>query len=643
MLRADEQRGQLEEQVRAAVSEFGKSPTQGWPRRAGPYRLTAELGRGGMGTVYLGERDDGQYEAQVAVKVIRRGLDTQFFLTRFKRERQALARLEHPNIARLYDSGTTEDGLPYIVMELVRGEPITVFARNKNLSGARRLRLFLDVCSAVAHAHRRSIVHRDLKPGNILVQEDGTPKLLDFGICKLMEEGVPLGETMTGLRLLTPQYASPEQLRGQTVTAASDVYSLAAVLAELVAGNSDVSGELDRVLRKGQAQEPGERHESVDAFAAELREVLQRIETGKTEASGQRRAWIRRRAMAGAAAAVAVTAFAIWRWADKEPARVDASAMPLYLEAHRVLKVRPQGETPEQALVRSRSAVRLFEQAAKQYPDSAQVQSGLAEAYLAISDWEPPKFYDDMKLARETAERGLALDDRLDTLHHTLGSALLFGSWEPAKALESFNRAVKLNPRNSFAHRLRADIYCMFGRFEEAQKALDAVLAASPLDTEVGAEKAAVYFRWRRIPQAQQAAQQTLAVEPGNFMAKWVLGLTYQYQGRVVEAEKLFRGLPGRPRRYPISLAHLLIMNHRAEEAAPAIAEIEKVHGNPSALALLRAIAGDYEGALKLLEDSLESRDINLMYVPMDPRYDMIRDHPRFVNVFRRIGLPAAP
>lgn len=205
-------------------------------RRIGAYRVLRELGHGGMGTVYLGARADDQYQKRVAVKVVR-GLDSAEVVRHFRRERQILAGLDHPNIARLFDGGTTDEGLPYFVMEYVEGEPIDSFCDLRKLSVQERLALFQGVCAAVQYAHRNLVVHRDIKPHNILVTRDGAPKLMDFGIAKLLNPEVA-GElpTATGLAM-TPEYASPEQARGGPITTAADVYSLGVVLYELLTGH----------------------------------------------------------------------------------------------------------------------------------------------------------------------------------------------------------------------------------------------------------------------------------------------------------------------------------------------------------------------------------------------------------------------
>lgn len=210
-------------------------------RRFGAYKTIEQIGLGGMGEVYRAFRADDQYRKEVALKVVRAGQDSDFIITRFKNERQILAGLDHPNIARLLDGGTTEEGIPYLVMELIAGQPIGEYCDVRKLSVSERLALFLQVCDAVQYAHQRLIIHRDIKPGNILVTEDGAPKLLDFGIAKILDvEGEPgqADSTLTMYRLLTPHYASPEQVRGEVITTASDVYSLGVVLYELLTGLS---------------------------------------------------------------------------------------------------------------------------------------------------------------------------------------------------------------------------------------------------------------------------------------------------------------------------------------------------------------------------------------------------------------------
>ncbi len=209
--------------------------------RIGAYRITGALGTGGMGTVYLAERADGEFEQKVALKLIKRGMDTDAILTRFQTERQILANLNHPNIARLLDGGATADGLPYVVIEFVDGRSLDEFCDAEQLSIDERLRIFRSVCSAVGYAHKNRVIHRDLKPSNILVTDDGTTKLLDFGIAKLLRPDASdktITVTDTIFRVMTPKYASPEQVRGGRVTPSSDIFSLGVVLYELLTGRS---------------------------------------------------------------------------------------------------------------------------------------------------------------------------------------------------------------------------------------------------------------------------------------------------------------------------------------------------------------------------------------------------------------------
>lgn len=205
----------------------------------GPYQIIRKMGEGGMGAVYLGVRADKEFTRHVAIKVIRKGMDSHEIVARFRRERQILASLDHPNIAKLLDGGSSQEGLPYFVMEYVQGKPLTEYCDSHKLTVRERLELFRNVCSAVQYAHQNLVVHRDLKPANILVGSDGSVKLLDFGIAKFLNADVyssGLAPTATEMRVMTPDYASPEQARGDPITTATDVYSLGVLLYELLSG-----------------------------------------------------------------------------------------------------------------------------------------------------------------------------------------------------------------------------------------------------------------------------------------------------------------------------------------------------------------------------------------------------------------------
>ena len=227
----------------------------------GPYRILDEIGRGGMGSVFLAARRDGEYERRVAIKLIRPEVGSEDVARRFRGERQILANLDHPNIAKLHDGGTTDDGRPYVVMELIEGTRIDEYCDRKRATLRERLDLFADVCAAVAYAHRSLVVHRDLKPANILVTEEGVPKLLDFGIAKLLDPSAfphTVEATASGPGPMTPPYASPEQILGQPITTASDVYSLGVLLYKLLTGRMpfDRAGRPHRQILEDLAREP---------------------------------------------------------------------------------------------------------------------------------------------------------------------------------------------------------------------------------------------------------------------------------------------------------------------------------------------------------------------------------------------------
>ncbi|MEO0421052.1 MAG: serine/threonine-protein kinase [Pseudomonadota bacterium] len=317
-------------------------------QRIGPYRVLELIGEGGMGQVYLAERDDGAFDAKVAVKVIRASAIGSRAVAQFERERQILSDMRHSGIANLLDGGTTDDGLPFVVMEYIDGDPLDVYLRTHPLPIADRIRLFLKICGAVEHAHRALVIHRDIKPSNVLVTEDGEPKLLDFGIARSLLPKESGEETVA--MLLTPAYASPEQVTGEPLTTATDVYSLGVALYQMLTGErpfdteslspsqyeqvitqrrpdapsqrarqrdlaewGHLRGELDAIVLKAMAKEPERRYPSVAAFADDLRRYLEGF---PVQAKGDSLAYrvgkfVRRRRFAVAGATVAIAALAV--------------------------------------------------------------------------------------------------------------------------------------------------------------------------------------------------------------------------------------------------------------------------------------------------------------------------------------------
>ncbi|MEO6687647.1 MAG: serine/threonine-protein kinase, partial [Dokdonella sp.] len=341
--------------------------------RVGPWQLVRELGHGGMGAVYLGERIDGDFEQRAAIKLVRTGWDAGELQRRFRSERRILASLDHPNIARLIDGGETIDGKPYLAMEFVDGKPLCAYCDAQRLPLTERLRLFVSICAAVAHAHRSLIVHRDLKPSNILVNTDGDVKLLDFGIARLLAPGTHA--TGSALRMFTPEYAAPEQVRGDAVTTSVDVYALGLMLYELLTGRrpygqtastpaayerailtdeparpsqlaqardaqsialaqarvlepgqlcANLRGDLDAIVLKALRKEPEQRYASVEALADDVQRYLQHQPVSARRGNWRYRAgrFLQRHWLAAALAALALAgilsglALALWQ-ADK--------------------------------------------------------------------------------------------------------------------------------------------------------------------------------------------------------------------------------------------------------------------------------------------------------------------------------------
>jgi len=278
--------GVLESVQRLAASAMGAAPGE----RIGNYEVIRALGHGGMGSVFLAIRADDQYRKEVAIKVMNLAIAGPDMQARFRAERQILADLDHPNIARLLDGGETAWGLPYVVMEYIDGSPIDVFSRERNLSVAQRLALFRGLCEAVIYAHSHLVVHRDIKPANVLVGRDGAPKLLDFGIAKLLGGPATVALTQMSERLMTPEYASPEQARGEPITTSSDIYSLGVVLYELLTGHRpfeagtprpgdrggrELKGDLGNIVLMAMRGEPQRRYASADRFSEDIRRYLE--------------------------------------------------------------------------------------------------------------------------------------------------------------------------------------------------------------------------------------------------------------------------------------------------------------------------------------------------------------------------------
>jgi serine/threonine-protein kinase len=415
------------------AEELATAPASG-ERLVGAYRLLHELGEGGMGVVYLAERIDGQFEHQVAVKLLKQGLGGADAGRRFLQERQILARLQHPGIGRLLDGGVTESGTPFFVMERVEGRPVSLYCNKERLGIDARLRVFLEICDAVQYAHRSLVVHRDLKPANILVDATGRVKLLDFGIAKLLAEGAGSTSTRTVQRAMTPEYAAPEQLRGDPVTTSTDVYALGVVLHELLTGQRPyrleratatemeraileqeptrpsqraagtaglpgvghrelgrrLRGDLDRIVLKALQKEPERRYTSAEALATDIRRHLEGLPvSARGDALTYRaRKFLRRHRVAAAAAAVVVLSLVGGLVAATSQARRAAREARKAEAVKDFLKSLFAASDPSEAKGEERTARQLLDDGARrietELTDQPEVQSEVARLIASV-------------------------------------------------------------------------------------------------------------------------------------------------------------------------------------------------------------------------------------------------------------------
>ena len=497
-------------------ADFARIAPDRWlGRRVGAYEITALIGQGGMGKVYRARRVDAAYEKEVAIKLVPGGYQAEFVLHRLHAERQILATLEHPNIARLLDGGAADEGSPYLVMELVEGEPLDRFAERHALPIRARLELFRDVCAAVRYAHQRLVVHRDLKPSNILVTADGTVKLLDFGIAKLLQPA--LGEagpapTVTLMPALTPGYASPEQILGRPITTASDVYSLGVVLYVLLTGRSPyrtaldsapdvirevcetepvrpsaavaavsqkrerVDRDLDAIVLRALRKEPERRYASVEELAEDLRRYLEGLPVlARGDQLGYRaRKFLRRRKLEiGAAAVVALTL---------------VGGIFASLREARIAEREEQRAERHFASVRNLADTFMFEvhDAIKELPGSTEARELLVDTALEYLNTLAAEAGGDRDLQLELAA---AYEKVADIQGQAYGAANV---GEPRAALESYGKAIALlepivaadrgnnGARSSLArsYMRRSRLLLLLGDSAEATEASEQAVAA---------------------------------------------------------------------------------------------------------------------------------------------------------------------
>ena len=619
------------------------------PDRIGAYRIVREIGRGGMGTVYEGARADAQFEQRVAIKIVKRGMDTDAVLRRFYAERQVLARLQHPAIARLFDGGMTSDGRPYFVMEYLDAQPITAYCETQALAAAARVDLFAAVCDAVEYAHAHLVLHRDLKPANIIVDASGAPKLLDFGIAKLLDDTDASGlVTEAGQRAMTPKYASPEQRRGDPLTTASDVFALGLLLKEIVP-EADRRGDLDRIVRKALEEDPARRYQRAGDLAEDLRRFRSnRPVTARPSGAAYRaskyvaRHW---RALAVVAVAAVIVVVAIvnalveGRRADRHFREVRQLANSFLFEFHDAIAKLP-GATPARELVLTR-AEQYLDGLSREASNDVELKRELAESYERIG--EAQGLYYDANLgksaeAAKNLEKSIALyrdvvnarpsdvgvlAEQLNAMVN-LGSAL--NASDPPRRQALFDQVIaRVRSHSSGADpRLQMMLAnALTGRAEDFTRAKNP--AAS---LEARNEAVAIHTKLTQRNPPHPGSERLLSIGLKRRAALYV------------STGDLGRAMPD------LDAARALDERRIAADANDSVARIDLAVGESYRAAVLQR-TGDYAGALDAVERTLS---IRRAMVSADPQNVRVREQlkeeeaklPRLVETLRKAGAPDA-
>lgn len=508
----------------------------------GRYRILKEIGRGGMGAVYLAERTDGEFEQQVALKIVRQTIFDTESEKRFRRERQILASLNHPNIARLLDGGVSEMGEPFLAMEHIAGEPLMEYVEKQTTSLDERLRLFLKICLAVAFAHRNLIVHRDIKPSNILVTTEGEPKLLDFGLAKILNEARPdQDETASIYRAMTPAYASPEQISGENVTTSSDIYSLGIVLYEIIKSsrfaertanylNQKPKNDLDAILLTALEHEPERRYKSVEQFAEDIERFLHKkpVKARPNTFSYRAAKFVRRNrygvAAAGLILLVLIAGVSATLWQSRRAEQQRALAARRFSDVRRLansflFEITPQIENIEgttkarETIVRR--ALEYLDSLAKESADDRELQRELAAAYEKVGEVQglpnQPNL-GDTRGALDSFQKALALRSTLasvelqnagwqDELAATYEQIAYIQWWtsDTRGAVENYQKSLAIreklvaeNPQNFDLQKKLANVRIYYGDIpawnEEADEALKQYRAAQAVFEKLAAE-----------------------------------------------------------------------------------------------------------------------------------------------------------
>ena len=592
------------------------------PERIGAYRIIREIGRGGMGTVYEGARADAQFEQRVAIKIVKRGMDTDAVLRRFYGERQVLARLQHPNIARLFDGGVTPDGRPYFVMECLDARPITDYCAERTLSADARIDLLITVCDAVEYAHSHLVLHRDLKPANIVVDASGTPKLLDFGIAKLLDETDASGlVTEAGQRVMTPLYASPEQRSGDTLTTASDVYALGLLLREIVP-DAAARGDLDRIARKALEQEPPRRYQRAGDLADDLRRYRRHLPvTARPSGLAYRASKFMARHWRGLAAAAAVAiivsvaivnALIAGRRADRHFREVRQLANSFLFEFHDAIATLP-GATPARELVLTR-AVQYLDSLSREAANDIDLKRELAASYERVA--EAQGLYYEANLgknaeAQASFEKSIALlkdvvrarpsdvGAQADLANATIGLGTMFQS--SPRGLALFEEAIAqigttrgLMPLESRLELMLGNAYQGVAEFQASHNV--------PASLEARKQAIAIYSGLAQRAPADANSERHLSI---SFKRRAALYLTAMHDAGKAKAD--------------LDAARAIDERHLALDPASAVYKLDLALGDSYRSTVLRQMS-DLPGALDALTRAMTLRREILRADPQNVR-----------------------
>jgi Tfp pilus assembly protein PilF len=640
-----------DERVRAAVP-----PAPERLPRFGVWQAVKLLGRGGMGTVYLAERADGAFLMAAAVKVVPLALASPEIEERFRRERQFLAGLDHPKIARLIDGGVSDSGLPYLVMEFVDGLTIERFCDARQLDTRARVALVRQVLEALAYVHGRQVIHRDLKPSNILVGETGHVKLLDFGTARLVDVTAEAAITKIGVFAFTPEYASPEQVRGEPVTFASDLYSAGVLLYRLLTGRlpyqitgaspaavarvitraqpepSGLDAPLNAIVSKALSKNPASRYGS----AAEMDADLARYLEGRHVLARKphRKFWF------AVAAAIAICAAAIWLFAHRWPPhhQPPKEAEDLYLKGRYYWEKR----TPQSL----QAAVDIFNQAIAKDPGYARPFVGLADSYNLLREFAGMPDSEAYPKAFAAARKAVELDDNSAEAHASLAFVTFWGLWDFKRGEREFQRAIQLDPGYAAAHLWYSNALSALGRPQEAFEQIERARQLEPKSAALLADEARALYSTGKQEEAIRRLQALESDEPA-------LASPHRYLAWAYFARHDY------PRYFAESKQYAQLSNDKVgmqvyEAAAAGFASggeqgllrgmrdaqaklYERGTGSAYSLAWVSGRLGRRADALHYLQIAFERRDLTILSLRYDDAFREMRSDPQYRKLLAQV------